>query len=318
MSYVPQELSGATTVFRVPSLTTAFVAPSSCLAATNFWELTTGATSFFIKGPRSIESSCFPPSYTPTSTAFYSPGTCPVGYTAACSWSKVVETLTETHYTCCPSFTSTSFSCGAANSVQYPWQLSLGCISYFTVPITVPLVKTVGSTNVKHTPGAVTITPPPGGTGTINAFSVQIARQSGPTSMGTSGSKKHKADHSTAIGVGVGVGVGVLLLVIGAYLLWRRRKSKRAASERQNYEAGNSGIAAGPPGAASSIERSVSSPGVPKVSNTPVELSTAIEYAELSPDHRPGGILPGDARREPQPAVELMGDALPPGSTHIR
>ncbi|PMD57916.1 uncharacterized protein K444DRAFT_533093, partial [Hyaloscypha bicolor E] len=89
----------------VGSLTTTFTPPSSCLASfqTTGWSQSLTNLGFLFAGPVTT-SGCMPDNFQFSSTNFYSPGICPVGYTTACHSSIPVGTLTETVVTCCPTF----------------------------------------------------------------------------------------------------------------------------------------------------------------------------------------------------------------------
>ena len=95
----------------VPALTTTFTPAASCLASSNVWEIhftTAGAGAFdtylyYLQGPPRT-SDCLPENYDPVTTAYYSPGICPSGYTAACSYANTLGSLTETTLTCCPRY----------------------------------------------------------------------------------------------------------------------------------------------------------------------------------------------------------------------
>jgi len=92
------------------ALTTTFTQPPDCLTTTPVhitW--TTGCRyggtecPYVIEGPRLPEQpSCFPSGFNPTTTAYFSPGLCPSGYTPACTELNSAATITETVYTCCP------------------------------------------------------------------------------------------------------------------------------------------------------------------------------------------------------------------------
>jgi hypothetical protein len=84
-----------------------FKAEPSCLATNNIWKIFADCPLkdvvcwYFLQGPP-ITSSCVPKDYNPTPTAYYSPASCPTGYTSACDETRTVGTVTETAYTCCP------------------------------------------------------------------------------------------------------------------------------------------------------------------------------------------------------------------------
>ena len=90
----------------VGSLTTTFTPPSSCLAAisTIGWS-SEGDGGFFFAGPYTT-SGCMPPNFQFASTAYYSPGICPDGYTTACSSLNIIGAVSETVVTCCPTCVS--------------------------------------------------------------------------------------------------------------------------------------------------------------------------------------------------------------------
>ncbi|KAN0073250.1 hypothetical protein V8E54_008470 [Elaphomyces granulatus] len=48
-------------------------------------------------------SDCFPSGWEPVTTAYFSPGVCPIAYSIACWRDNSIGTLTETTATCCPS-----------------------------------------------------------------------------------------------------------------------------------------------------------------------------------------------------------------------
>lgn len=93
----------------VPSLTTTFTPASSCtvdlynlpFTGLQCVEGTVAVPCVFMHlGVDTSTSACFPPGWSDATSAFYSPGICPLGYTEACS--QVVGT--ETRATCCPSY----------------------------------------------------------------------------------------------------------------------------------------------------------------------------------------------------------------------
>jgi hypothetical protein len=93
----------------IAALTTVFTPAPSCLAPTNIWQIYASCPLvgfncyYLIQGPPS-QSNCFPGGYEPTSTAYYSPGICPQGYTPACSQANPTGSVTVTTQTCCPRF----------------------------------------------------------------------------------------------------------------------------------------------------------------------------------------------------------------------
>jgi len=54
-------------------------------------------------------TSCFPLSYNPSTTAYYSPGRCHEGFTSACGRTTTSGIVTETADTCCPTYGCSQF-----------------------------------------------------------------------------------------------------------------------------------------------------------------------------------------------------------------
>ena len=91
----------------VGSLTTTFTPPASCLDAFSTTALSTTLVSsttdeFLLAGPLTTPG-CMPYNFQFSSTNYYSPGICPVGYVSACG-STLSGAVTETVVTCCPTF----------------------------------------------------------------------------------------------------------------------------------------------------------------------------------------------------------------------
>jgi hypothetical protein len=152
-------------------LTTIFTPPASCLAGNEIWQIyqscmdgdttvTSKVCNYLELGPPDT-TSCFPSSYNPSTTAYYSPGRCPEGYTSACGTTIISGSVTETADTCCPTYVYShfklkclpkylkiclcalllsnrlgNFSCQVSPSTRYPWQTTLGCLSAFSTPST--------------------------------------------------------------------------------------------------------------------------------------------------------------------------------------
>jgi hypothetical protein len=90
----------------IGALTTTFTPPTSCLASDNLWTVYTICPSndkcyYLFHGPPRT-SNCLHKGYNFDTTAYYSLGICPPGYTAACSQLNTLNQLTETAYTCYP------------------------------------------------------------------------------------------------------------------------------------------------------------------------------------------------------------------------
>ena len=82
-------------------LTTTFVAPPSCTTSFSHLYVIDGKGAV-VAGPVTANEDCFPPAYQNARYYYYSPGVCPSGYTAACSTTESIGTLTQTIATCCP------------------------------------------------------------------------------------------------------------------------------------------------------------------------------------------------------------------------
>jgi hypothetical protein len=84
----------------VLALTTTFVPPPSCLTGVYLYE-SQSSISYYSLGPPDT-SDCFPSGWEPVTTAYFSPGVCPLGYNIACTNYNSTDTLNETIATCCP------------------------------------------------------------------------------------------------------------------------------------------------------------------------------------------------------------------------
>ena len=98
-----------------PALTTTFTPSPSCtIDIYDVADTSAGcvagtvpvACHYYQLGVTTPNSNCFPPGWSPSSTAFFSPGlVCPQGYTTACSSVTTVDGgAKETRATCCPSY----------------------------------------------------------------------------------------------------------------------------------------------------------------------------------------------------------------------
>jgi hypothetical protein len=197
----------------IGALTTTFLPPSSCLARDNIWLVHTTCPDndgcyYLLQGPPTT-TDCMPKDYRHENTAYYSPGLCPAGYTPACSATSTrSRTITETMYTCCPSyvrsvtaaclqFTSkasgntnklhSSFGCQTQKSTQFwPFQVSFDCASGFFGSGSIQVTESdrYSTSNRNYTYEKE---------GAINAFAVHVRFQStdfvatsstpGPTSV---------------------------------------------------------------------------------------------------------------------------------------
>ncbi|KAF2994467.1 hypothetical protein E8E13_000026 [Curvularia kusanoi] len=253
-------------------LTTTFTPPVPCVGKDNLWGIFTSwpdnpSFYYMLQGPPSTLY-CLPESYRYESTAYYSPGVCPSGYTPACkhtfTWST---TITETAYTCCP--TERKYKClSDGGKSYYPYQSSFGCVSDFISDGTVTL--TMYSSPLPPSPSLVAY----GADYAINAFAVQVRFQSNdlvtttgtsnatsapvtpapaPTSTGiptstsisTASPEMSSSGLTTGTRTGIGVGAATGIVAIAA-LLWlvyksrqRHSKTEEASEKSEIKEAGH-------------------------------------------------------------------------------
>ncbi|KAI1370182.1 hypothetical protein F4677DRAFT_465973 [Hypoxylon crocopeplum] len=238
------------------ALTTTFTPPSSCIASfsTDF-KLPGG---FDVMGPVSTDG-CFPPNYNFRTDSYFSPGICPVGYSAACvtpmpGFGSVQDTVTVV--TCCP----TSYTCNPSPPVlEGSTYVCNSHVVYFVGQwVSISGHEIVSSTFTTVLAGEDSI---------VNAFGIQIQMQSTnfisfpvsvltPTSSSMASSmpsSTYQPIHSTdngisndgdsgglsagaAAGVGIGVGLGVLLLagaIVFTYCMGRRRAKVESFARRR-------------------------------------------------------------------------------------
>jgi hypothetical protein len=149
-------------------LTTTFIPPPSCTSSFAHVYITTdpGGTAAF-GGPVSPDG-CFPTNYQNPLSNYYSPGICPLGYTAACSSLNSLGSLTETAVTCCPGFGFSYWCVGTNQGSPVSWVTTYhGCGSGFTTMSTVATIASNGDTFVFTW-----------GQGDLNAIGVQVRFQS--------------------------------------------------------------------------------------------------------------------------------------------
>ncbi|PGG99507.1 hypothetical protein AJ79_08509 [Helicocarpus griseus UAMH5409] len=103
----------------VPTLTTTFTPSPSCLSDYYIWKQDDG-WNFNSLGPQPTPA-CLPSGWDSASTAYFSPGICPSGYSAACSTVVHIHTVSETRATCCPS----GYACQSAT--DWPWYTDHPC-----------------------------------------------------------------------------------------------------------------------------------------------------------------------------------------------
>ncbi|KAN0079613.1 hypothetical protein V8E54_004827 [Elaphomyces granulatus] len=245
-----------------PALTTTFVPPSSCLTDTYLYDINPTQTSpyFYSLGPPGT-SDCFPSGWESVTTAYFSPGVCPLGYSMACSNYNSIGTLTETTATCCPSgYTCFTLSPVPGSLTGPPWFTGEACSSKFESKehITVTTTNAQGSGTTETTVSEID---------GINAFGIIIRYQSSdlitstalltrstqlPTSLpassipsASSSSSSQFTTTSTAlsatngntgrnIGIGVGVSLGSIGILSGIFAIWFVRRRPRASDRSRN------------------------------------------------------------------------------------
>ncbi|KAF2680103.1 hypothetical protein K458DRAFT_421909 [Lentithecium fluviatile CBS 122367] len=246
-------------------LTTYFTPSPSCIARDNLWRIGTKVSGNNVGydlfgGPST--SACLPSGYNPALTAYFSPGRCPSGYTAATSTVARVASITETAQICCPTGVSLGAEFRTAPRLDYPWMDTLICgMEYtenkvLTVTISEPGgIPSKAPISIKSKGGAVfaygiqvkfqegdfdnKTTPTP----TTEFPSVSASSEdSGPTTSSTEDNASGGGDGlSTRASVGIGVSVGLLALasvIGGVYFLLRARKGKRLNGRVEAYGPG--------------------------------------------------------------------------------
>ncbi len=88
------------------SLSTVFAPSPSCLAANNFWAVHQGSATddlFVQLGPPQAQGpTCYPESYSPTTSLYFASSACPTGYTSACVSTAGPAEAVQTAQICCP------------------------------------------------------------------------------------------------------------------------------------------------------------------------------------------------------------------------
>ncbi|KAK8129085.1 hypothetical protein PG984_010193 [Apiospora sp. TS-2023a] len=259
-------------------LTTVFTAPLSCSQSALFMYDDfdcAGSTISILRGPVDTASAahCFPPSLNSNAAAgrpgaYYSPGICPQGYTAACtSINRQASPEPETVLTCCPDAgQGLSYQCSVGS--EWSWGLCHAALDGETATLTdlktvkcgsslagtedflwdgvaqaqsiqvrfrrqdVSLFNTTRQGQAQHTttPPSTMIGPTGGQAG---AATVRETGSAGPNSQeGTA------ADHPTStttvaiIGVACGV-IAFLIMAIAAWLFMRTRTMSKKLGQSQ-------------------------------------------------------------------------------------
>ncbi|KAF1813559.1 hypothetical protein P152DRAFT_513775 [Eremomyces bilateralis CBS 781.70] len=239
----------------VATLDPTFSPAASCLAANNLWKIfadcpiNNGVCWYFLQG-QPTTSSCYPPGYNPTSTAYYSPASCPSGYTSACGATQTAGTVTETAYTCCP--TIGIYTCQKDPKDYHPWGFTLGCYSNFASPVTHFVTASSSDSSSMET---VIMN----ATDAINAYAIQVRFQSTdfPKSTGSiintsSSSTSNLSQPSLRVetnsnsglrpgaiaGIAIGAVIGALLVMLLALLIIRHRNRRRHRPTERDGSAG--------------------------------------------------------------------------------
>ncbi|KAK4190322.1 hypothetical protein QBC35DRAFT_89227 [Podospora australis] len=237
-------------------LTTTFTAPASCTTAgvqTQIYNVWNGTESKYVQGPLfPDDSDCFPEGYDAAPTNYYSPGYCPLGYTAACSGLETTSAVTETAIVCCPSHPALTYACGTdsasrtqpALACTTAWDGAEGLIEAFDVrngttassasvaTLTAGGVSAYGI-QIRFKSGDPNPTALPSRTGSSPSASLQppvIAPiDTTPSSTGSSSGLSQTA----LIGIAVGAALGGFI-IFTSLCLWcymrRRRKHPREPS----------------------------------------------------------------------------------------
>ncbi|KAH6621246.1 hypothetical protein B0J18DRAFT_411029 [Chaetomium sp. MPI-SDFR-AT-0129] len=236
----------------VGPLTTTFTPPASCIATDpQLYQVWSRTSSSYVAGPLfTPDSNCFPKSYNPAPTNYYSPGWCPHGYTIACSTLASTGIETETAAVCCPG--NLSYTCLASATSGQPF---VGCTTAWSraegvLGVTVVKDGTIdGTTSVTETANAITAygiqirfrssdpTPAPriGDLEGLSAMTqtspspsrLPIPAQTSPLSSLSSSATNDGISTAAIVGIAIGSAVAGLLIA-GAislffFLRWRRK-----------------------------------------------------------------------------------------------
>ncbi|KAK2612499.1 hypothetical protein QQS21_001437 [Conoideocrella luteorostrata] len=235
-------------------LTTTFTPRPSCTSYDGFTRFQYQSDGFYLAQGPWMED-CFPNSFKPFRQYYYSPGICPSGYTAACSSLNSVGTSTETVRTCCPIAHSVTYVCVGDERDRFPWKSSLGCYKQITDTTTFQPFTVVS--DGKTTPLASQQFTDGG----LGAYAVVVRTQVAddskttntagttagtgmslpPTSGGGGGNEAHGLSSGAVAGIGVGCGLAAVLIGIGAFLLWTRRRAQTRRNENTTRSRVNAG-----------------------------------------------------------------------------
>lgn len=270
------------------------------------------------------QSSCGPPGWydtrAPKFVGYFSPGICPEGYTAACTWYATEQgpkpPSTETAYNCLPY----GYTCDAPELYPYEpdyvnrhgvndnnmmlapmffirWQssdlstletdpLTPGKPPTRTVLVTVSATPTSTSSEVTPTPATTAMTATTG-TGTAAPVTTAVPAAA-DTTTGT-------ISRGAIAGVAVGCVAGLALLIAAVVLLWKRRRRDRIEGSGQAEEV--SGESDKPP----ELDASNTRHEMYAENNKGPYYPTV--PAELPVDNQAFAELPSEASLSPRPAV---------------
>lgn len=86
-------------------LTASPALPESCMQEYDtIYKIHTTPDGFYWLQGGALETSCFPSGYAALSEQYYSPASCPSGFTAACQSENAIADVTETVQICCPTW----------------------------------------------------------------------------------------------------------------------------------------------------------------------------------------------------------------------
>ncbi|RYP20577.1 hypothetical protein DL765_002734 [Monosporascus sp. GIB2] len=234
-----------TTTKNLGPITTSLALPESCANELDtIYKIRTSPEGFYWLQHGPLRSTCYPSGYAALTSQYYSPASCPFGFTPACTSTNELADLTETVYTCCP--TQYDYQCQTTS--YYPWEETLGCVNAVTSSLTTEW--TVVEISGERTASVRSVGHPGG----LNAFSIQVRFQSSdfvsststisssgepttsrvsmrPAVETSSDSSNSNAEQSTGItaGAAVGISVGVffaLLSIVGVIFIFMRKRRR--------------------------------------------------------------------------------------------
>ncbi|KAK4893299.1 hypothetical protein LTR27_008422 [Elasticomyces elasticus] len=208
---------------------------------------------------RSLASNCYPSNFDANASVLYSPGVCPSQYTAAASWTTDGSNATTS--ACCPSgmaYLQIVSSCsailgstkgGTANAATVLisptlWLYGQLFTAYAPVigvawastdleiftPASAPLLATLFTESPNGAPPSDSSSSSTGLSPTVDVLSSSISSTTSASSPQLPSSSHAAMSTGETVGISVGATiVGILLLALGAWLLFLRRKKKSQA-----------------------------------------------------------------------------------------